>query len=190
MHTDPSPDAVTPQDHERARAIVSRLRISWQPGSHAKAERIIAIALARYTGVLEGTHDHLAMILDNWTPTDSEELRARLQNEFDLIAAALGEAPMLDPTTADHRAAPLIPYTDEDVARLREWAATQPGNPLANLIVVVLDGLTAALAGQRERLAQLHDSIDPHCDHEKPGEGAGAMGAIIRYRDAIRRGDV
>jgi hypothetical protein len=50
--------------------------------------------------------------------------------------------------------------------------------------------IEAALAGQRERLAQLHDSIDPHCDHEKPGEGAGAMGAITRYRDAIRRGDV
>ena len=48
--------------------------------------------------------------------------------------------------------------------------------------------ITRALADQRERDARLHDSVDPHCDHEKPGQGAGAMGAVIRYRDAIRQG--
>jgi hypothetical protein len=36
-----------------------------------------------------------------------------------------------------------------------------------------------------EEAAALHESISPHCEHE-PGMGAGAIGAVIRYRDAIR----
>lgn len=39
-----------------------------------------------------------------------------------------------------------------------------------------------------EEAARLHENIDPACDHErqKGHPGAGAMGAVIRYRDAIR----
>lgn len=37
-----------------------------------------------------------------------------------------------------------------------------------------------------ERAAMLHESISTHCDHDPRGDGGGAMGAIIRYRDAIR----
>jgi len=39
-----------------------------------------------------------------------------------------------------------------------------------------------------EEAALLHDSIDPACDHERQDgvPGAGAMGAIIEYRDKIR----
>ena len=44
--------------------------------------------------------------------------------------------------------------------------------------------------GWREAIewaGNLHDSIDPACDHEKDrGGGAGAMGAVIAYRDLIR----
>ena len=43
-----------------------------------------------------------------------------------------------------------------------------------------------AVAEEREECALLHDSISPTCDHEKPGTGAGAMRAIIQYRNAIR----
>lgn len=39
-----------------------------------------------------------------------------------------------------------------------------------------------------EEAARLHENIDPACDHERVRDapGAGAMGAVIRYRDAIR----
>lgn len=39
-----------------------------------------------------------------------------------------------------------------------------------------------------EEAAQLHENINPACDHEREhgAPGAGAMGAVIRYRDAIR----
>lgn len=33
----------------------------------------------------------------------------------------------------------------------------------------------------------LHDSVDPSCDHEQDrGGGAGAMGTVLQYRDLIR----
>ena len=45
------------------------------------------------------------------------------------------------------------------------------------------------VAHERERCGNLHDSIDPACDHEQDrGGGAGAMGAVIAYRDLIRQG--
>lgn len=37
-----------------------------------------------------------------------------------------------------------------------------------------------------EKAAALHEDIDPRCDHDG-GPGAGAMGAVIRYRDELRR---
>lgn len=40
-------------------------------------------------------------------------------------------------------------------------------------------------ASERERCASLHESVRTNCDHE-PGAGAGAMGAVIAYRDLIR----
>lgn len=48
-------------------------------------------------------------------------------------------------------------------------------------------GEPAAVLAEREACAQLHESINPACDHERPHvPGAGAMGAVIAYRDAIR----
>lgn len=39
-----------------------------------------------------------------------------------------------------------------------------------------------------EDAARLHENINPACDHERVrgDPGAGAMGAVIEYRDAIR----
>lgn len=41
----------------------------------------------------------------------------------------------------------------------------------------------------KERAAALHESINPASDDERASgtPGAGAMGAVIEYRDAIRR---
>ncbi len=43
---------------------------------------------------------------------------------------------------------------------------------------------------ERERCAMLHESVDVACDHERQSKspGAGAMGAVIAYRDLIRTG--
>lgn len=74
----------------------------------------------------------------------------------------------------------LAPYSDQvaDFGRL--------------LIPKMREALAAArregAAEMRERAARLHEDIDPACDHERQHgtPGAGAMGAVIRYRDAIR----
>ena len=47
------------------------------------------------------------------------------------------------------------------------------------------DAAKRARADERERCAMLHESVRVNCDHE-PGAGAGAMGAVIQYRDLIR----
>lgn len=55
-------------------------------------------------------------------------------------------------------------------------------------ITDLLSMLTAARDETLEEAARLHESIDPACDHERLDRipGAGAMGFILRYRDAIR----
>lgn len=52
-------------------------------------------------------------------------------------------------------------------------------------IDAVASAVQAAVTVEREACAMLHESIRTNCDHE-PGAGAGAMGAVIAYRDAIR----
>ena len=47
------------------------------------------------------------------------------------------------------------------------------------------DAARRAREEERERCAMLHESVRTHCDHE-PSAGAGAMGAVINYRDLIR----
>lgn len=48
--------------------------------------------------------------------------------------------------------------------------------------------IAEALEGERERAATLHESVNPASDDErlKNLPGAGAMGAVIEYRDLIR----
>jgi hypothetical protein len=54
----------------------------------------------------------------------------------------------------------------------------------AQLVSDIRDAERAAL----ERAAQLHEQINPASDAERHNgdPGAGAMGAVIEYRDAIR----
>ena len=48
--------------------------------------------------------------------------------------------------------------------------------------------ITKAIEAERERCAQLHESVSPASDDERlrGDPGAGAMGAVIEYRDLIR----
>ena len=48
--------------------------------------------------------------------------------------------------------------------------------------------IAEAIEAERERCAQLHESINPASDQERHNgdPGAGAMGAVIEYRDKIR----
>jgi len=56
---------------------------------------------------------------------------------------------------------------------------------IANVLnALLVEEADAAKAEAYELAAQLHESIDPGCDHEP--RGCGAMRAVIQYRDAIR----
>lgn len=54
-----------------------------------------------------------------------------------------------------------------------------------NSLLGMMDGIRA---DERERCARLHESVDPASDDERHNKvpGAGAMGAVIEYRDLIR----
>ena len=67
-----------------------------------------------------------------------------------------------------------------EYANSRQWAK-DPEHLDGSLWALFAAGWTTAT----ERAASLHESIRPSCDHE-PNIGAGAMGAVIPYRDAIR----
>ncbi|WP_329684256.1 hypothetical protein [Longimicrobium sp.] len=76
----------------------------------------------------------------------------------------------------------------------RKLADLSPGHHLARLVIArqIESALRSAReegrrAGLREA-ADLHESMDVACDHERlTGDpGAGAMAAVIQYRDAIR----
>lgn len=57
--------------------------------------------------------------------------------------------------------------------------------PVERVSLAVLDEIRN---GALEEAAQLHESINPASDHERDhhAPGAGAMGAVIEYRDKIR----
>lgn len=54
-----------------------------------------------------------------------------------------------------------------------------------SIVRLYRDAARRARDEERERCAMLHESVRVNCDHE-PGAGAGAMGAVIQYRDLIR----
>ena len=66
----------------------------------------------------------------------------------------------------------------------RKWAA-HPEHLDGSLWGVWLAAYTAAT----ERAAMLHESVNPASDRERLDNvpGAGAMGAVVEYRDLIRR---
>lgn len=61
--------------------------------------------------------------------------------------------------------------------------------PAEEIVATLHADLLRLLAGERERCARLHEQIDPASDAERiaGSPGSGAVGAIIRYRDAIRQ---
>lgn len=58
----------------------------------------------------------------------------------------------------------------------------------AYLAVQIAEAIDDARRSERERCAMLHESVNPASDDERlhPWPGAGAMGAVIEYRDLIR----
>jgi hypothetical protein len=71
----------------------------------------------------------------------------------------------------------------DDYANSRKWAAT-PEYLEGSMWGSFMAGFIAAT----ERAASLHESVDPASDEERQNKvpGAGAMGAVIQYRDMIR----
>jgi hypothetical protein len=72
----------------------------------------------------------------------------------------------------------------DDFANSKKWAA-QPQHVDGSLWAAFLQGWLQAT----ERAAALHESVDPASDAERQNKvpGAGAMGAVIEYRDLIRK---
>ena len=73
--------------------------------------------------------------------------------------------------------------TDEFQNTLK-WAS-RDGHARGSLWAAFMVGFLMAT----ERAASLHESVDPASDHERQSgsPGAGAMGAVIEYRDLIRK---
>ena len=74
----------------------------------------------------------------------------------------------------------------DDYKNTRKWVA-QPEHLEASLWSVWL----AAFSAATERAASLHESVNPASDDERFNSvpGAGAMGAVIQYRDLIRKSE-
>lgn len=69
----------------------------------------------------------------------------------------------------------------EDATNSEKWARTHPEE---SLWAAFMAGFNAAT----ERSASLHENVNPASDDERHNKvpGAGAMGAVIEYRDLIR----
>lgn len=65
---------------------------------------------------------------------------------------------------------------------------TIEGRILQDDFDALLSMLYSIRASERERCARLHEQINPASDEERLNgvPGAGAMGAVIEYRDLIR----
>lgn len=90
-----------------------------------------------------------------------------------------------------------MPTNPEQAARevaehLAKRMAAHFGEGPADTCKVCMDILCRALLAERraavEECARLHENINPASDDERlrGAPGAGAMGAVIEYRDAIR----
>lgn len=72
-----------------------------------------------------------------------------------------------------------------DFANGKHWAA-HPEHLQGSLWALFMEGWMAAT----KRAGDLHESVNPASDQERHdgSPGAGAMGAVIEYRDLIRDG--
>lgn len=68
---------------------------------------------------------------------------------------------------------------------------TVEGRILKTDFEALLDLLARAKASERERCASLYERVNPASDDERQRHvpGAGAMGAVIEYRDIIRQSE-
>ena len=94
--------------------------------------------------------------------------------------------PTETPVPADH---PMMKAwkayeTTDDFANSKKWAAV-PEHLNGSLWAAFMQGYMVAT----ERAASLHESVNPASDRERidKAPGAGAMGAVIEYRDLIRK---
>lgn len=74
--------------------------------------------------------------------------------------------------------------TSEQFENVKRWV-TDPAHTEGSLWGAFQAGFTAAT----KRAAELHEQVDPASDAERLDRlpGAGAMGAVIEYRDKIRQ---
>lgn len=100
-----------------------------------------------------------------------------------IVGSGLG--PALVPPI--QRLAEMVQRARDEIVALRETIERQK--------LVLSKGHAQTRDDALEEAARLHENIYPACEHErqKGDLGAGAMGAVIAYRDAIRalkeRGD-
>lgn len=76
----------------------------------------------------------------------------------------------------------LVEAAEREVERLRACRVCGARGPSA---MCDCENYTKGYRAGVEAAANLHETIAPFCQHE-PSIGAGAMGAVIQYRDAIR----
>lgn len=71
-----------------------------------------------------------------------------------------------------------------DFANTKQWASRSPEYAQGSLWAAFMAGWIAS----RDRAAALHESVNTASDQERHNgdPGAGAMGAVIEYRDLIR----
>lgn len=93
--------------------------------------------------------------------------------------SAMAEMPMTHPLRAAWEQ-----YKQSDEYKNTSKWAKQPEHLEGSLWGVWL----AAYSAATERAASLHESVNPASDDERHNKvpGAGAMGAVIQYRDLIR----
>lgn len=88
---------------------------------------------------------------------------------------------------------PLMQMIPNDDPLMIAWNAYKTTEDYANTRKHAFGGslwaaFMAGFQAATERAAALHEAVNPACDHERGHDtpGAGAMGAVIEYRDRIR----
>ena len=78
---------------------------------------------------------------------------------------------------------------DEWHAFLCEFLDNRAGGSVRDGLGFIAVQIAEAIEAERERCARLHENVNPASDDERLHgvPGAGAMGAVIQYRDLIRK---
>jgi hypothetical protein len=80
------------------------------------------------------------------------------------------------------------PGSNAEEWRLFLWKCLDNRATSPHGLTFVAVQIAEAIEAERERCAQLHESVNPASDDERLHNvpGAGAMGAVLEYRDLIR----